>query len=250
MLPTPSTSHVDYDTIYEPAEDSFFFLDTLSSASETQWLHTWFSNTAAPSPLIAEIGTGSGVVIAFAAAHSKKIFGRNDIVALGLDVNEYACKAAKQTAMGAAKDFSPNGKCAVYLGSVCADLNAALLSHSIDVLIFNPPYVPTEKMPTLPDVMKAETLDYKAASNLISLTYSGGTDGMETTIRVLNALPDILSDRGIAYILLCASNRPEQVKASIRDWGKGWQAETVGLSGKKAGWEKLEIVRIWRQKGP
>ena len=27
MLPTPDTSHVSFDTIYEPSEDSYLFLD-------------------------------------------------------------------------------------------------------------------------------------------------------------------------------------------------------------------------------
>jgi len=47
-------------------------------------------------------------------------------------------------------------------------------------------------------------------------------------------------------VLLCAQNKPEAVKASIRAWSGNWCAETVGSSGKKAGWEKLVIVRIWR----
>ena len=39
---------------------------------------------------------------------------------------------------------------------------------------------------------------------------------------------------------------PEDVKAGVRAWDGGWCAETVGTSGKTAGWEKLQIVRIWR----
>jgi len=70
---------------------------------------------------------------------------------------------------------------------------------------------------------------------------------METTDRLIDALPNILSqDRGCAYILLCAQNKPEQVKDNIRKWGSEWAVETVGSSGKKGGWEKLQIIRIWR----
>lgn len=71
---------------------------------------------------------------------------------------------------------------------------------------------------------------------------------MMVTNRMLEQIPDILSaDRGVAYLLLCAQNNPELVKQRIREWGAGWMAETVGSSGKKAGWEKLVIVRIWRE---
>ena len=73
---------------------------------------------------------------------------------------------------------------------------------------------------------------------------------MEVTERVIQALPEVLSARGCAYLLLCAQNKPEEVKARIRALGGGggraWRAETVGTSGKQAGWEKLQIVRIWR----
>ena len=67
---------------------------------------------------------------------------------------------------------------------------------------------------------------------------------METTGRLLDGLPRVLSDRGCAYVLLCAQNRPEEVKERVRRGG--WEVETVGSSGMKAGWEKLQIIRIWR----
>jgi release factor glutamine methyltransferase len=36
------------------------------------------------------------------------------------------------------------------------------------------------------------------------------------------------------------------VKERIEAWGHGWRADLVGSSGVQAGWEKLVIVRIWR----
>ena len=48
MLPTPSTSHVNYNRIYEPAEDSFLLLDTLASPSETTFLRIRFPPNARP----------------------------------------------------------------------------------------------------------------------------------------------------------------------------------------------------------
>lgn len=115
----------------------------------------------------------------------------------------------------------------------------------VDVLIFNPPYVPT---PTLPKLVGDPGLSaWDADSHLLELSYAGGEDGMEVTNRLIENLPQILSLRGCAYVLLCAQNKPETVKKKIREWGDGWMVETVGCSGKKAGWEKLQIVRIWRE---
>ena len=62
MLPTPDTSHVPYKRVYEPAEDSYLLLDTLSSAVETEYLQKAFPDIA---PLVVEVGTGSGVVLVF-----------------------------------------------------------------------------------------------------------------------------------------------------------------------------------------
>lgn len=277
MLPTPSTSHVSFDTIYEPAEDSFLFLDTLSSQSESSWLSERFKRSIHPStpserghgtpPLVVEVGTGSGVVLAFVAANSKEIFGRHDILTLGTDVNSKACSATRQTVLHAvsekrAEEASSKSSTSSqivteghFLSSLTADLCAPLRPGSVDVLIFNPPYVPTPDLPRLPssDFQSSEPASRSAKfendSYLLSLTYAGGVDGMETTNRLLDAIPDVLdAARGVAYVLLCAQNKPEEVKERIRAWGNGWAAETVGRSGMQAGWEKLVIVRIWRDK--
>lgn len=276
MLPTPSTSHVSFDTVYEPAEDSFLFLDTLSSASEAAWLSERFSPSSSsepptkrqktsPPPLVIEVGTGSGVVLAFAAANAKEIFGRRDILTLGTDVNRNACAATRQTVLTAIREKNGNenetavsgGLSSHFLASLTADLCSPLRSQSVDVLLFNPPYVPTPELPPLPseaDVQKEEGMSRSAKfeheSYLLSLTYAGGGDGMETTNRLLDEVPNVLNpERGVAYVLLCAQNKPEEVKERIRAWGTGWMAETVGRSGVQAGWEKLVIVRIWREKG-
>jgi release factor glutamine methyltransferase len=51
-------------------------------------------------------------------------------------------------------------------------------------------------------------------------------------------------------VMFCARNEPEEVKTRIeQEWGGRWSVETVGRSGKTAGWEKLEILRIWRSNG-
>jgi len=255
MLPTPDTSHVSYDHIYEPAEDSYLLLDTLSAPTEIQYLHNRLSsdqNNAAP--VILEVGPGSGVVLAFLTAHAKSLLGRSDALTLGCDINSYACKAASETVHRAVVE-PRNGSTdshGLFLDVLNGDVTSCFLPHSIDLLVFNPPYVPSE----LPDLDKhnqyntvtgklTSTQAFERDSHMLALSYAGGVDGMEITNCLLNQLPTILSeDRGVAYVLLCAQNKPEQVKARIRNWHGGWLAETVGESGKKAGWEKLSIIRI------
>lgn len=258
MLPTPDTSHVPYERVYEPAEDSFLLLDTLSSPSECTFLQTRFPpsssspDAASPPPLVLEIGTGSGVVIGFVHAQAKEIFGGRNVLTAGVDMNAYACRATVGTVQRAAQDNPLTH--GMYLGSCMGDLTTAFRPGEVDVLIFNPPYVPTSEMPVRPEGFREEVPagqkdpSYEDDSYLLSLSYAGGSDGMETTDRLIEALPGILSRRGCAYVLLCAQNKPDRLKERVRDgFGDGWRAETVGSSGKTAGWEKLQVVRIWKE---
>lgn len=277
MLPTPSTSHVNYDHVYEPAEDSYLFLDTLSSTTETEWLQSRFDTgvqssnpnpnpkssipISTPAPLVVEIGPGSGVIIAFLAAHAKTIIG-TDVLSMAVDVNVHACLATRTTVEKALVETNSESNHSLYLSSVTCDLTSALTPSSVDILIFNPPYVPTDSVPAttfFPSGSSAQGSkpSFEESSHLLALSYAGGHDGMEVTTRLLDQLPSILSHRGVAYVLFCRGNRPDHVKETIRNWPHAagihplkpwhWCAETVGSSGKKAGWEKLEIVRIWRE---
>ncbi|KAL2441097.1 hypothetical protein ABEF95_011943 [Exophiala dermatitidis] len=337
MLPTPSTSHVSYDRIYEPAEDSYLFLDTLSSALETAWLQARFKPSSSytssstlssttttslrpeqtptpsphrpgrtrtpkpttPPPLVVELGPGSGVIIAFLTAHAHTIFGQS-VLSLGVDVNPHACLATRTTVENALYETKTSTESnstsnSIYLASLTGDLTTPLRPGEVDVLIFNPPYVPTDSVPdigalrnqhqnqqthTVPvtsvgadantqsslntkvvSSSSSSSLTFEESSHLLALSYAGGIDGMQVTMRLLHQIPHILSPRGVAYILFCRGNKPEEVKSWIRSWnsdggdgsgsgdgnGRRWTAETVGSSGKTAGWEKLEIVRICRE---
>jgi release factor glutamine methyltransferase len=251
---------VDYSHIYEPAEDSYLLLDTLSSTSQKAFFRDHFATVTKDGQVssalsVLEVGTGSGVVLAFAIANAAEIFGRTDVGALGVDLNPFACRATAKTSNVAIKDTrATGGGAGMFLDSLGSDLTSALRAGTVDVLIFNPPYVPTEELPAqqVPDPLSSaaavtSSARFERDSHLLALSYAGGQDGMETTNRLLAQLPQILSARGVAYVLLCAQNRPEQVMEGIRAWQGGhWLAERVADSGMKAGWEKLCIVRIWR----
>ncbi|KAL7629273.1 S-adenosylmethionine-dependent methyltransferase [Parahypoxylon ruwenzoriense] len=247
MLPTPDTSHVAYERIYEPAEDSFLLLDTLSSEAEISFLRGRFGDSYVP--LVLEVGPGSGVVIAFINAQARILFGSRDVLTAAVDVNGYACQATGETARKAASENTATH--GLFLGAFQGDLMAPIKERSVDVLVFNPPYVPTPELPKqpgqadLPDPGTKST--YNDDSYMLSLSYAGGKDGMEITDRLIRSLPQVLSSKGCAYILLCEQNKPEEVKERIRAFGNAWSVATVGSSGKKAGWERLQIIRIWAE---
>lgn len=263
MLPTPSTTHVDTNRIYEPAEDSFLLLDTLSSTSETQFLKQRFNSNrsintddglSSPTPLILEVGTGSGVVLAFITAHAETLFGRPDVLTLGVDINPFACQATEETIRWACRERAEvgneYGKC---LGVLNSDLATAVRPGMVDMLVFNPPYVPTspltwdhESDPNRTSLtLDSSEQRYSEDSRLLSLSYAGGIDGREVTDRLLEQIPSLLTkDRGVAYILLCRQNRPDDVIKRVRSWGSNISVETVKQSGKTSGWEKLQVIRI------
>ena len=86
-------------------------------------------------------------MVAFLTANSQQIFGTS-IISLGVDVNIQACIATEQTARRAITD---EGSKSCYLGSINADLCSNVQSKAVDILVFNPPYVPSEVLPQLPN---------------------------------------------------------------------------------------------------
>jgi len=162
MLPTPDLSHLtklDYDTVYEPAEDTFILLDALEQDAD---------NLRSLNPLIClEIGSGSGCVSAFVG----KILGSQSALYLTTDINTHACLCTYKTGTQNKVPLNP----------ITANLVSPLrrrLQHTVDILLFNPPYVPTE-------VLEADTAQKDKA---ISGSWAGGLDGMTVTDVLLDQL--------------------------------------------------------------
>ncbi|KAG6866871.1 hypothetical protein C0991_008808 [Blastosporella zonata] len=154
MIPTPDLSHLtakDYDHVYEPAEDTFLLLDALEQ--DEQELKDL-------SPKISlEIGSGSGCVSAFIG----KILGPS-VLYLCSDINPQACGCTRATGTQNKVVLDPiNASFALPL--------SARLKRSVDIILFNPPYVPT-----IPDEM-SDAQDARG----ISGSWAGGTDGMNVT---------------------------------------------------------------------
>lgn len=212
MLPTPLFENLD-EKVYEPAEDSFLLLDCLEE--KLDYLKRF------PHPIVCEIGAGLGIVTAFMKSH---LFPNG--VFLATDVNPTACETILKTA----KLNNETGLDTVELCQM--SLTSSIRSKLVDVLVFNPPYVPAEIVPELPD----DTSDDK----WLDLALLGGEDGMEVTWIVLDNLDLILADGGVAYILFCARNKPDEVAAVMRE--RGWNVECVVH--RKAGWEVLSVLEF------
>ncbi|KAK8833328.1 hypothetical protein WA577_007859 [Blastocystis sp. JDR] len=130
LFATPSLDHItseDYLKIYEPDQDSFLFLDSLEKEFETiQHIDPY---------MIVEIGPGSGIISTFL---TRIVNAQHPTCTLAIDINEDACRVTKET-------YKENH--IAYGEAIHGNLLQGTLErlrNKVDVLLFNPPYVPTE----------------------------------------------------------------------------------------------------------
>lgn len=170
----------DFKKVYEPAEDTFLLLDALENDLDI---------LIKDAQICMECGSGSGTVI---TALSKAFQRANTVprIMIATDINMNACKTTR--------------KCSSYhsqnIEVLRSDLALPLvdrLSQQIDVLIFNPPYVPTE----------AEEIE-STSENCLNLSWAGGRNGRELIDRFLKVfVPRLLSKpRGKAYLVCLDRN--------------------------------------------
>ncbi|KAL0483948.1 HemK methyltransferase [Acrasis kona] len=179
----PSMSHLtskDYKQIYEPSDDTWLFVDALESEK----------NVLKDCRICLEIGSGSGYV----SAYLNKLVNSDNhkCFFFAVDINENAAVATTNT-------FKHNNSfpfCDVVLTSF-GDALCSRLHNSIDVLLFNPPYVPSE--------------DDELGFNNIVASYAGGECGRQVIDQFLPRVKNLLSNDGIFYLILIQENKPEEV---------------------------------------
>eukprot|EP00741_Cyanophora_paradoxa_P002846 tig00000640_g2762.t1 len=192
---------------YDPAEDTHLLLDALNEDAE---------RIRSIEPLFCvEIGCGSGVVIVELAKIAP------GAVRFATDINPAALAATQRLAADSG----------VPVELVRTDLVAALetrLRGRVDVLVFNPPYVPTESS-------EVGTPDISAA-------WAGGFDGREVIDRLLPRLPALLADRALFYMVALQENRPKEIAETMRRMG----FDSKVVLRRRAGGESLYVVRYSR----
>ncbi|XP_042863735.1 methyltransferase N6AMT1-like [Penaeus japonicus] len=211
-IKTPDFSHItseDLNHIYEPSEDSFLLIDALEKDLA-------FIRERGPS-LCLEVGTGSGVVITALGS----ILG-SQCHYIGTDINPRACSITQQTGRA-------NG---VDIETVRTDLVAEVIDRvrgSIDLLLFNPPYVVTPS-----EEVGQGDLEY---------TWAGGVKGREVLDRLLPSVDALLSPKGLFYLLVLKENDPEEI-VSIMD-SRGFSCECIMR--RRTGPENLLVLRFSRK---
>ncbi|CUS25137.1 LAQU0S28e00298g1_1 [Lachancea quebecensis] len=220
MLPTPRFS-CDYEKVYEPSEDSFLLLDALEG--EQKFLQSFFTSKLT---VVCEVGCGSGIVTTFMIQNN---IPSEHAIYLPTDVNPWAMDSMVETA-------SLNNCCTEMLSPIRTNLTRSIRRREIDLLVFNPPYVPAESVPHMPAESEAKEGDW------LDLALLGGDDGMVITWKLLDSLDEIMAPGGVAYILFCARNHPERVVEIMST--RGWKSELT--EHRKAGWEVLSVYKFYR----
>ncbi|CAL1696248.1 unnamed protein product [Somion occarium] len=217
MIPTPDLSHLtrrDYESVYEPAEDTFILLDALEQdADELRNMQPSIS---------LEIGSGSGCVSSFIGT----ILGPSNTLYLATDINE---RAASCTARTGRQNNIP-------IEPIIANLVAPLrsrLRHAVDILVFNPPYVPT---------FESEAEDAQTTRN-IQGAWAGGANGMQVTDLLLEQVDDLLSSQGRFYLVAVKQNDVPAIQERMR---QRFNLRSDVVLQRRAGREHLLILRFQR----
>lgn len=213
LLPTARDSEV-----YEPAEDTFLLADALS-ADISAW-------RGPPPRLCVEIGSGSGYVSAAFARAVCARWGAPQCVCFATDISARAAAATAATA-------ALNGRCAALTEPLLCDFASPLASRlrgCVDVLLFNPPYVPTTGA------------EYAAAvaARGVAAAWAGGAKGTETLSRLLPQVPALLAPNGRFYVVAVAENGPSEIAARLLELGLAPKL----LQTTHAGEEHLFVIRF------
>ena len=186
--------------VYEPSEDTFLLLAALESLDLKE------------SDVALEIGTGTGIVAISVAKIVKHV--------VAVDINPYAVECARKNAQ---RNRIEN------IEIIESDLFLKV-SGKYDVIIFNPPYLPTGKDEKVDDAVEC--------------AWDGGRSGRRVTDKFLEQAPSYLTKTG--KIIILDSSRSKYQKTICALKRSGFSAKIVKQL--NLFFEELVVIMAERQK--
>ena len=178
--------------VYQPAEDSHLLAEV--AADRVDGRHR-----------VLDVGTGSGYVGATVAAET-------EATVIGSDVNPHACRQARDRG----------------LDVVRADLLDPFRDGAFDVVVFNPPYLPTDP--------EAERDDW------MERALSGGESGRAVIEPFLADVGRVLGPDGFALVLVSSLTGVDSVVERAGE--EGWSV--VALRDESFPFETLSVFELVR----
>jgi release factor glutamine methyltransferase len=187
---------------------------------ETETLVEWaLALLPAPGPrrlLAIDVGTGSGCIACALASE------RADLDVVAIDVSPAAAAVARENVR--ALDLA--GRVTV----VAADLFAGLRDIRADLIVSNPPYLPSALMPELPPEVRIHEP---------RLALDGGSDGLAVIRRIATAARPYLRPSGALVVETAGGDQASAAAALLR--GAGW--DQVAVRGDLVGIERFVAGR-------
>jgi release factor glutamine methyltransferase len=187
---------------------------------ETETLVEWaLALLPAPGPrrlLAIDVGTGSGCIACALASE------RADLDVVAVDVSPAAAAVARENVR--ALDLA--GRVRV----VAADLFAGLRDVRADLIVSNPPYLPSALIPELPPEVRIHEP---------RLALDGGRDGLAVIRRIATAARPYLRPSGVLVVETAGGDQASAAAALLR--GAGW--DQVAVRGDLVGTERFVAGR-------
>lgn len=226
----PSLTHLDlrdYDNVYEPSDDTYLLIDAIGFDIDEKTLNKVENNIVVnendrQGMITLEIGCGTGVPTVYLALRLRGIHNDgNDISSKEVERTETDAKtiSSKRHITHYMTDINPE---AIQIAQSTAEVNGVPMSdiqafncdlasdiihklqNKVDILLFNPPYVPTP--------------NEEVGSSGIEASWAGGTNGRVVLDRALPQIAQLLSfPDGVAYVVVVDDNYPEQIIQVMHD---------------------------------
>jgi release factor glutamine methyltransferase len=178
------------DDVYDPGEDSYLLVETALKEAK-------------PGDRVLEVGTGSGVVSLFVQGLAASV--------VATDISPIACRNARLNGVQVVRTDLYSGICGLF-----------------DLVIFNPPY-----LPTVPE---------EQLGSWLNRAFDGGLTGRREIERFVKDIDRILDPHGRILTVISSITGIDETEALFKE--NGFRMATVATE--KVPFEKLVVLRFSR----